>query len=109
VREFVVVLKASKFCNLRCAYCYEYRELHVRDIMRMETLQRLFADVDGFGAYLNERGISAAEVKTAYGEDEEGGEAGDAGEPVVEAGGPAVDEGGLAIDAGGEDAGHGEG
>jgi putative mRNA 3-end processing factor len=39
--------------------------------------------------YLNERGIAAAEVKTAYGEDEEGGE--------------------PAVDAGEEDAGHGEG
>ena len=63
--------------------------------------------------YLNERGISAAEVKTAYGEDEEGGEpvleAGDAGDPAIDAGDPAVGAGGEAMDAGGEDAGHGEG
>ena len=39
--------------------------------------------------YLNERGTVAAEVKTAYGEDEEGGE--------------------VVADAGGEDAGNGEG
>ena len=58
--------------------------------------------------YLNERGITAAEVKTAYGEDEEGGES------VVDAGGegnraagvPGMDQ---AVRSGGEDAGHGEG
>src|ERR1041384_7702613 len=50
--EVVFVLKASKFCNLRCAYCYEHRELHVRDIMSAETLAALFAGVDAFGDYL---------------------------------------------------------
>jgi putative mRNA 3-end processing factor len=71
--------------------------------------------------YLNERGIAAAEVKTAYGEDEEGGE------PVIDAGegdarvageagagedravtGDREDRPGT-VNAGGEDAGHGEG
>jgi putative mRNA 3-end processing factor len=69
--------------------------------------------------YLNEQGIAAAEVKTAYGEDEEGGEpaedkAGEAraGEDRA-AGGDAVMNGEDAAAgdraAGGEDAGHGEG
>ena len=56
--ELVFVVKLSKFCNLRCAYCYEHRELHVRENMGLETLGRLFADVDGFGDYL--QGIGAA-------------------------------------------------
>src|SRR5580658_3229476 len=55
--EFVFVVKLSKFCNLRCAYCYEHRELHVRDVMQEETLRRLFADIDTFGRYLSALGI----------------------------------------------------
>jgi uncharacterized protein len=56
--ELVFVVKLSKFCNLRCAYCYEHRELHVRETMRIETVERLFAGIDGFGDYLCARGIS---------------------------------------------------
>ena len=56
--ELVFVVKLSKFCNLRCSYCYEHRELHVRENMRLETLERLFADVDRFGDYLRELGVS---------------------------------------------------
>jgi uncharacterized protein len=58
VDEFVFVVKLSKFCNLRCAYCYEHRELHLRENMTPGTLERLFADVDGFGARLREMGVS---------------------------------------------------
>ena len=43
--------------------------------------------------YLNERGIEAAEVKTEYGEDEEGGESADAGEAGTDAGEEAGDNG----------------
>ncbi|HSC17832.1 MAG TPA: radical SAM protein [Rhizomicrobium sp.] len=56
--EFVFVVKVSKFCNLRCAYCYEHRELHVRDVMSAETLASLFDGVDAFGDYLRGRGIA---------------------------------------------------
>jgi len=38
VQETVFVVKVSKFCNLRCHYCYEHRELHVRDVMSEKTL-----------------------------------------------------------------------
>jgi putative mRNA 3-end processing factor len=55
--------------------------------------------------YLNERGIVAAEVKTAYGEDEEGGESVVDKEGDVSAG---EDRPGTGY-AGEEDAGHGEG
>jgi uncharacterized protein len=55
--EFVFVVKLSKFCNLRCAYCYEHRELHVRDTMGEETLRSLFADIDRFGDHLSALGI----------------------------------------------------
>ncbi len=56
--ELVFVVKLSKFCNLRCVYCYEHRELHVRETMRIETIERLFAGVDGFGDYLCGLGIA---------------------------------------------------
>jgi uncharacterized protein len=58
VQEFVFVVKASKFCNLRCAYCYEHRELHVRERMVSDTLDALFLGVDSFGDYLCSRAIS---------------------------------------------------
>jgi uncharacterized protein len=37
------VLKLSKLCNLRCTYCYEYDELHLKDRMAIEDLDRFFA------------------------------------------------------------------
>jgi uncharacterized protein len=55
--EIVFVVKLSKFCNLRCAYCYEHRELHVRETMGAATLERLFADIDGFGDHLRGIGV----------------------------------------------------
>jgi uncharacterized protein len=58
VQETVFVVKVSKFCNLRCTYCYEHRELYVRDVMSCETLERLFAGVDAFGDELCARGIA---------------------------------------------------
>ena len=56
--EIVFVVKASKFCNLRCLYCYEYRELGVRDRISRETLTRLFQAVDPFSARLKDLGTS---------------------------------------------------
>ncbi len=56
--EIVFVVKVSKFCNLRCAYCYEHRELHIRDNMSFETLANLFAGVDEFGDQLRGLGLS---------------------------------------------------
>ena len=57
MQETVFVVKVSKFCNLRCAYCYEHRELHIRDIISDKTLERLFAGVDAFGDELGARGV----------------------------------------------------
>ncbi|HEY5046484.1 MAG TPA: radical SAM protein [Rhizomicrobium sp.] len=57
-REFVFVVKLSKFCNLRCRYCYEHAELHVRERMGLATVEKLFADIDKFGEYLSAFGIS---------------------------------------------------
>lgn len=55
---FVFVIKLSKFCNLRCAYCYEHRELHIHDGMDTETVRCLFADIDRFGTFLRYMGWS---------------------------------------------------
>jgi len=57
VQETVFVLKVSKFCNLRCMYCYEHRDLHVRDVMSNGTLERLFTGIDAYGDELCARGI----------------------------------------------------
>lgn len=37
-----LVIKVSKFCNLRCSYCYEYPELGNRDRMSLEELGKMF-------------------------------------------------------------------
>jgi uncharacterized protein len=41
-RKVQFVVKTSKFCNLRCRYCYEYPELGDRRTMRREELQRMY-------------------------------------------------------------------
>ena len=41
--EFVV--KVSKFCNLRCSYCYEFEQLGNRDRMSTENLERFYRHV----------------------------------------------------------------
>jgi uncharacterized protein len=39
------VLKISKFCNLRCTYCYEYEDLGRREMMSLAGLRRLARSV----------------------------------------------------------------
>jgi uncharacterized protein len=41
--EFVV--KASKFCNLRCQYCYEFEQLGSREQMSSSDLERLYRHI----------------------------------------------------------------
>ncbi|WP_454798682.1 radical SAM protein [Novosphingobium lindaniclasticum] len=41
--EFVV--KASKLCNLRCRYCYEFEHLASRERMAPEDLERMFRHI----------------------------------------------------------------
>lgn len=38
-----VICKISKFCNLRCNYCYEYPDLAKRDRMQLDDIGRMFA------------------------------------------------------------------
>lgn len=39
------VIKISKYCNLRCSYCYEYAELGIRKRMQLEQLRTFFLNV----------------------------------------------------------------
>jgi uncharacterized protein len=50
------VVKISKFCNLRCSYCYEYAELGKRRRMGLEQLRAFFVNVrDAVPAYDRQR------------------------------------------------------
>src|SRR5258708_37383694 len=55
VKELQYVVKISKYCNLRCGYCYEYNELGDKRRMSLAQLRRLFetaarhATADGHG------------------------------------------------------------
>jgi uncharacterized protein len=40
-----LVVKISKYCNLRCRYCYEYDELGNKARMPLESLRKLFLNV----------------------------------------------------------------
>jgi uncharacterized protein len=39
------VIKISKYCNLRCSYCYEFEELGQRQRMSLEQLRAFFTNV----------------------------------------------------------------
>ncbi len=39
------VIKISKFCNLRCSYCYEFAELGIRKRMQLDQLRAFFKNV----------------------------------------------------------------
>ncbi len=42
------VVKVSKFCNLRCRYCYEMPELGNRERMSLDQLQRMYHNIADF-------------------------------------------------------------
>lgn len=44
-RNLQFVVKLSKYCNLRCTYCYEYRELGNKRRMALEEIRRMFENV----------------------------------------------------------------
>lgn len=41
-RQVQFVVKISKFCNLRCSYCYEYADLGQRERMSREQLRSMY-------------------------------------------------------------------
>jgi uncharacterized protein len=40
-----IVIKTTKYCNLRCSYCYEYNELGNKRRMSLDNLRALFQNV----------------------------------------------------------------
>lgn len=47
------VIKVSKFCNLRCSYCYEYAELGDRAAMSLDQLDRMYTHIADYYASLD--------------------------------------------------------
>jgi uncharacterized protein len=39
------VVKLSKYCNLRCSYCYEFEDLHKKDRMDLGQIQKMFLNI----------------------------------------------------------------
>lgn len=47
------VIKSSKFCNLRCRYCYEYAELGNREAIAPEQLDKMYAHIASYYSRLD--------------------------------------------------------
>jgi len=43
-----VVVKISKYCNLRCTYCYEYAELGNRATISIANFEKLFNNLSAY-------------------------------------------------------------
>jgi uncharacterized protein len=39
------VVKLSKYCNLRCSYCYEFEDLHKKERMDLGQIQKMFFNI----------------------------------------------------------------
>ncbi|MBW4573793.1 MAG: radical SAM protein [Aphanothece sp. CMT-3BRIN-NPC111] len=48
------VIKSSKFCNLRCRYCYEYAELGNRDAIPLEQLDQMYKNIASYYSKLEQ-------------------------------------------------------
>lgn len=44
------VVKVSKYCNLRCAYCYEYNELSHKRVIAPQQMQQVFAHINDYAS-----------------------------------------------------------
>ncbi|KMO40252.1 hypothetical protein VQ02_08220 [Methylobacterium variabile] len=42
------VVKITKYCNLRCRYCYEYDHLHEKDRMSLDQIERMFRNLASY-------------------------------------------------------------
>lgn len=42
------VVKVSKYCNLRCAYCYEYNELSQKAVIPLSAMQQFFQNIQAY-------------------------------------------------------------
>lgn len=50
MRVIQFVVKVSKFCNLRCKYCYEFEELGRQESMSREDLRRMYTHIRDYYA-----------------------------------------------------------
>jgi uncharacterized protein len=55
MRSVEWVIKASKFCNLRCAYCYEWNSLDHRERIGLDQWPQLLANIASYHAMLEAR------------------------------------------------------
>lgn len=55
-RSVTWVVKASKLCNLRCSYCYEWDELSLRDRMSFSQWEKLFLEMKRYAEFLRKPG-----------------------------------------------------
>lgn len=64
VTRFVqFVVKVSKFCNLRCKYCYEFEELGRREAMSREQLLRMYQHIHDYYVEKDRREDQRTEVR----------------------------------------------
>ena len=52
-RQLEFVVKLSKYCNLRCSYCYEFEDLHKKDRMNLGQIQEMFRHISTHAAEHN--------------------------------------------------------
>lgn len=48
------VIKASKFCNLRCSYCYEYESLGDKSRIPVSSYDKLYRIIDAIGRHFGD-------------------------------------------------------
>ncbi|MET0406625.1 MAG: radical SAM protein [Cystobacter sp.] len=61
-RRMEFVVKVSKFCNLRCRYCYEFESLGNREAMSREQLQQLYRYIEAWRARVDARDGKRTEI-----------------------------------------------
>ena len=52
-RQLEFVVKLSKYCNLRCSYCYEFEDLHKKERMNLGQIQEMFRHISTYAAEHN--------------------------------------------------------
>jgi uncharacterized protein len=48
------IIKTSKFCNLRCRYCYEYAELDNKAAIELEQLDQMYKSIASYYSQLDQ-------------------------------------------------------
>jgi uncharacterized protein len=61
-RRMEFVVKVSKFCNLRCRYCYEFESLGNREAMSREQLRTVYRHIEAYRARVDARDGKRTEI-----------------------------------------------